>query len=309
MSRAGILAIVAALSILASPGEADLRAQSPGVRFRAGVELVSLSVTVTDGTQKHVTDLEQADFTVLEEGRPQEITFFRKADVRLALALLVDSSASMEQSLPVAQEAASGFVKQLAPSDVASVIDFDSRVQVVSEFTNDKTVLEDAIHKTAAGGSTSLYNSIYIALRELGKIRLEDEREGSLRRRVVVVLSDGEDTSSLVSYDEVAEAAARSDTVIYTIGLGIGDTAGRRTPQDAAFVLRRLAQQTGGRSFFPILAKELIPVYREIRDELSSQYMLAYVSTSPRGQWRRLSVRVNRPGVAVRTREGYFAGG
>jgi VWFA-related protein len=111
-----------------------------------------------------------------------------------------------------------------------------------------------------------------------------------------------------VNFDEVAEAAARSDTVIYAIGLGIGDAPGRRSSQDATFVLRRFAQQTGGRAFFPAHAKELAPVYGQIRDELSSQYMLAYVSTSPRGQWRRLSVRVKRPNVNVRTREGYFAG-
>ena len=308
MARAGILTVVAALVVIGTSGSGLLQAQSPGARFRAGVDLVSLSVTFTDPAQRHVTDLEIEDFVVLEEGVPQQITFFRKADVRLALALLIDSSASMEQALPIAQEAAAGFVRQLAPADVATVIDFDSRVQVLADFTSDKTVLEEAIRRTSPGGSTSLYNSVYIALRELARIRLEDEQDGGLRRRVVVLLSDGEDTSSLVSYDEVADAAARSDTVIYTIGLGIGDNPTRRTFQDASFVLRRFAQQTGGRAFFPAQAKELLPVYREIRDELSSQYQLAYVSAGQRGQWRRVAVRVSRPGVIVRTREGYFAG-
>jgi Ca-activated chloride channel family protein len=308
VGRRGVLSAITALVALAASATDHLQAQqSPGARFRAGVELVSLSVTVTDGTQRHVTDLEQDDFIVLEEGRPQLVTFFRKTDVRMALALLVDSSASMEQALPIAQEAAAGFVRQLGPADMATVIDFDSRVQVLADFTNDKAVLEEGIRQTSPGGSTSLFNAVYIALRELGKIRLEDERDVP-RRRVVVLLSDGEDTSSLVNFDEVAEAAARSDTVIYAIGLGIGEAPGRRSSQDATFVLRRFAQQTGGRAFFPAHAKELSPVYGQIREELSSQYMLAYVSTSPRGQWRRLSVRVKRPGVSVRTREGYFAG-
>jgi Ca-activated chloride channel family protein len=285
----------------------DIRAQGPGVRFRAGVDVVLLNVTVTDGARRYVTDLDVSDFTVLEEGRPQSITFFRKADVRMALALLIDSSASMDEALPIAQEAAGSFVRQLGSGDVATVIDFDSRVQVLAPFTNDKAELDSAVHKTVAGGSTTMYNALYIALRELGKIRLDDE-QGGLRRRAIVLLSDGEDTSSLVSFDEVLDVALRSDSVIYTIGLGVGASAVRRAG-DPSFVLTRLAQQTGGRAFFPSLAKDLTGVYADIRDELSSQYLLAYVSTSERtGRWRGVNVRVNRPGLTVRTKQGYFAG-
>jgi Ca-activated chloride channel family protein len=285
----------------------SIRAQGPGVRFRAGVDVILLNVTVTNGARRYVTDLDLGDFTVLEEGRPQNITFFRKADVRMALALLIDSSASMEEALPVAQEAAAGFVRQLAPADVATVIDFDSRVQILAPFTDDKTALDDAIRNTVAAGSTSLYNALYIALRELGKIRLNDEQEVP-RRRAIVLLSDGEDTSSLVTFDEVLDVALRSDNVIYTIGLGIDASAARRAA-DPSFVLTRLAQQTGGRAFFPSLAKDLTGVYADIRDELSSQYLLAYVSSNERtGRWRNVNVRVNRPGLSVRTRQGYFAG-
>ena len=285
----------------------DIRAQGPGVRFRAGVDVVLLNVTVTDGARRYVTDLDVGDFTVLEEGRPQTITFFRKADVRLALALLIDSSASMDEALPIAQEAAAGFVRQLGPADVATVIDFDSRVQILAPFTDDKTALDDAIRNTVAAGSTSMYNAVYIALRELGKIRLDDEQEVP-RRRAIVLLSDGEDTSSLVTFDEVLDVAQRSDSVIYAIGLGINASAARRSG-DPSFVLTRLAQQTGGRAFFPSLAKDLTGVYADIRDELSSQYLLAYVSGNERtGRWRNVNVRVNRPGLTVRTKQGYFAG-
>ena len=285
----------------------DIRAQGPGVRFRAGVDVVLLNVTVTDGARRYVTDLDLSDFTVLEEGRPQSITFFRKADVRMALALLIDSSASMDEALPIAQEAAASFVRQLGSGDVASVIDFDSRVQVLAPFTNDKAALDSAVHNTVAGGSTTMYNALYIALRELGKIRLDDEQEG-LRRRAIVLLSDGEDTSSLVSFDEVLDVALRSDSVIYTIGLGVAASTVRRAG-DPSFVLTRLAQQTGGRAFFPSLAKDLTGVYADIRDELSSQYLLAYVSSNERtGRWRNVNVRVNRPGLTVRTKQGYFAG-
>jgi Ca-activated chloride channel family protein len=285
----------------------DIRAQGSGVRFRAGVDVVLLNVTVTDGARRYVTDLDLSDFRVLEEGRPQTITFFRKADVRMALALLIDSSASMDEALPIAQEAAAGFVRQLGPADVATVIDFDSRVQILAPFTDDKTALDDAIRSTVAAGSTSMYNALYIALRELGKIRLNDEQEVP-RRRAIVLLSDGEDTSSLISFEEVLDVALRSDSVIYAIGLGINASAARRAA-DPSFVLTRLAQQTGGRAFFPSFAKDLAGVYADIRNELSSQYLLAYVSSNERtGRWRNVNVRVNRPGLAVRTKQGYFAG-
>jgi Ca-activated chloride channel homolog len=296
------------VAVLALGTTSQVRAGAQGSRpiFRGGVDIVPLSVTVTDADRRYVGDLARDDFVVLEEGMPQNVVFFRKTDVPLALALLIDTSASMEQALATAQEAAIGFARQLGPADVATVIDFDSRVQVLADFTSDRGALEDAVRRTVAGGSTSLYNAIYIALKELSRIKLEDEKQG-LRRRAIVMLSDGEDTSSLVSFDEVLDSASRSDTMIYTIGLGGAEAPARRA-QDPQFVLRRLAQQTGGRAFFPQAAKDLAGVYREIRDELSSQYLLAYESGSRRnGQWRRVNVRVNRPNVTVRARQGYFA--
>jgi Ca-activated chloride channel homolog len=300
---AGIVAILA----LGTTGFVNVRAQTYRPIFRVGVDIVSLNVTVTDAARRYVGDLNRDDFVVLEEGAPQNVVFFRKTDVPLALALLLDTSASMEQALATAQEAAIGFARQLGPADVAMLIDFDSKVQVLAHFTSDRSELEEAVRRTMAGGSTSLYNAVYVALKELSRIKLEDEQQG-LRRRAIILLSDGEDTSSLVSFDELLDLASRSDTMIYTIGLGSADSSGRRTFQDAQFVLRRLAQQTGGRAFFPQAARELTGVYGEIRDELSSQYLLAYESGSQKnGQWRRVNVRVNRPNVTVRARQGYYA--
>jgi Ca-activated chloride channel homolog len=214
----------------------------------------------------------------------------------------------MEESLPIAQDAAIGFVRELSSADVASVIDFDSRVEVRQEFTGDRGALERAIRRTAAGGSTSLYNAVYIALKELRKT-IGDEPITDPRRRAIVVLSDGEDTSSLVGFDEVLDLAARSDTAIYTIGLFGRETPGVRRSQEAQFVLRRFAQQTGGRAFFPVDAKELAGIYGEIKAELASQYALAYESSNPRrdGQFRRIAVRIERSGVVARARPGYYA--
>ena len=229
---------------------------------------------------------------------PQNVDFFRKTDVPLALALLLDTSASMERALATAQEAAIGFARQLGPADVATLIDFDSRVEVLAGLHRDRATLEAAIRQTAAGGSTSLYNAIYIALKELSRIRLADEQQG-LRRRAIILLSDGEDTSSLVGFDEVLDLASRSDTVIYTIGLGERSPSGRRTFQDAQFILRRLAQQTGGRAFFPPGREGLLRAYTAIfvmscRASTSSPMNRA---AQRNGQWRRVNVRVDRPDV------------
>lgn len=276
--------------------------------FRSGVDVIAMNVTVTDAARHHVTDLNREDFQILEDGRPQRVTFFRKGNVPLALALLIDTSASMESNLATAQEAAVGFVRELGPQDVASVIDFDTRVQVRQDFTGDRGALENAIRRTAAGGSTALYNAVYIALKELNKT-IRDEPPAESRRRAMVILSDGEDTSSLVAFEEVLDLAARSDTAIYAIGLRGQETLGSRKPPDADFVLRRFAQQTGGRAFFASDAKELSGVYREIRDELANQLFLAYESSNARrdGQFRRIAVKVERTGVLARARPGYYA--
>ena len=141
--------------------------------------------------------------------------------------------------------------------------------------------IEQAVRRTRAGGSTALYNAVYIALKELNKTT-RNERIGQPLRRAIVVLSDGEDTSSLMGFDEVIDLAARSDIAIYAIGMMVPGLTETRGSQDAQFVLRRLAQQTGGRAFFPRDVAELASIYNEIKAELSSQYSLAYESSNTR---------------------------
>ena len=213
--------------------------------FRAGVDVVSLNVTVTDGQERFVTDLTQDDFLLYEDGVLQETTYFSRRQLPIALALMIDTSASMDERMTTAQEAAIGFSRRLRPEDLAEIIDFDSRVEILQAFTNSIDALEEAIRLTSAGGSTSLYNALYISLRELKKapLRVED-----VRREAIIVLSDGEDTSSLVSFEEVLDLAHRSETAIYSIGLKTDEEgSGFR---EADFVLRELAQETGGRAFF-----------------------------------------------------------
>jgi Ca-activated chloride channel family protein len=281
------------------------RASQPS--FRTGIDVVSLSVTVTTADQQFVTDLEQQDFQVFEDGVRQDVSFFTRSQLPIALALLLDTSASMEEKMRIAQEAAIGFARRLRPEDTAQVIDFDSRVNILQPFTNDAALLEKAIRSTAAGGSTSMYNAIYIALNEMKKVRAQSADE--IRRRAVVVLSDGEDTSSLLPFEEVIELAKRSETAVYTIGIRSAEPSGGRGFREAEFVLKQLALETGGRSFFPGSASELPAIYTQIANELSSQYTVGYTSKNPRrdGAWRRLVVRTSRPNAIARTKQGYYA--
>ncbi len=298
-------AALAGLAATASPGAQEPAPQVPA--FRAGVDLVSLNVTVTDRNSRYVTDIDVDRFQVYEDGALQDVTFFSRTQLPIALSLLMDTSASMTEKMETAQQAAIGFAERLRAEDLASVIDFDSRVDIRQGFTNSLDDLAVAIRRTSAGGSTSLYNAIYISLKELGKIAAT--ATGDIRRQAIIVLSDGEDTSSLVDFDEVLELAKRSDTVIYSIGLRSRDIRTRRGFREADFVLRQLAQETGGRAFFPRGVDELAAIYQQISDELSSQYTLGYTSKNPLrdGQWRRLVVRIDEPNVAARTKQGYYA--
>src|SRR5687768_1190199 len=274
--------------------------------FRAGVEIVSLNVTVTDPQGRYLTDLGQDEFNVFEDGAKQELTYFNRSNLPIALSLLIDSSASMEQRMENAQEAAIGFAKRIRPQDMAQVVDFDSRVEIKLGFTNKPDELESAIRTTAAGGSTALHNAVYISLKELAKIKAKNPDE--IRRQAIVVLSDGEDTSSLVSFEEVLELAKRSETAIYTIGLQPRETSALKGFREAEFVLRQLAQETGGRAFFAQKIEDLKDVYAKIADELSSQYSMGYASKNAKrdGAFRRLVVQVGRPNTTARTKRGYY---
>ena len=214
----------------------------------------------------------------------------------------------MEDRMVTAQEAAIGFVRKLRPTDLGEVIGFDSRAEVLQKFTSSTAELEQAIRKTVAGGSTSLNNAIYISLKGLKKIPVRQEDE--IRRQAIILLSDGEDTSSLVTFEDVLDLARRSETAIYAIGLMEEGTTGGQSKgfREATYALRQLTNDTGGRAFFPADAKTLASVYGQIYDELSSQYTIGYTSKNSRrdGAWRRLVVRVARPSVQARTKQGYF---
>jgi Ca-activated chloride channel homolog len=294
------------LDVARAQGSSTSAQEKPQI-FKSAVDVVSLNVTVVDGQNRYVTDLVEQEFSVFEDGQKQELTFFNRTSLPIALSLLIDTSASMESRLSIAQEAAIGFARRLRPQDLAQVVDFDSRVEIAQGFTNNVPDLEKAIRGTTAGGSTSLHNALYISLKELAKIKAKSLED--VRRRAIVVLSDGEDTSSLVSWEEVMDLAKRSETAVYTIGLQSKDGAQSKGFREAEYVLRQFALETGGRAYFPEKIDDLKDVYQQIAEELSSQYSMGYASKNSRrdGGWRRIVVQVARPNIVARTKRGYYA--
>ena len=169
------------LAVTVTLGVATAIAQQPDQpAFRTGVDLVSLNVTVTDSDNRYVTDIEQPSFQLYEDGALQDITFYTRTQLPIALALLIDTSASMSDKMSTAQQAAIGFAERMRDEDSASVIDFDSRVDILQGFTNSIDELKTAIRRTSAGGSTSLYNAIYISLKELASVLIPGVDSNSL---------------------------------------------------------------------------------------------------------------------------------
>lgn len=274
--------------------------------FRGGTDAVALTITVTDAAGRLVGGLEREAFQVYEDGVLQEIDTFSALPQPIALSLVIDTSTSMETKLSIAQEAAGGFIRRLAEKDSAQIIDFDSQAKILQPFTDDKPALERALRRTQAGGSTSLYNAIYTSISELKRQRSQGGAD--VRRQAIVLLSDGEDTSSIVPYEDVLDLSKRSEVTVYSIGLHDKNEAKSRGWNEAQFVLRSLAEGTGGRNYNVVDAAQLPGIYSQIADELANQYTLGYVSKNPKrdGAWRRITVRIAREKTTARTKAGYF---
>jgi Ca-activated chloride channel family protein len=286
----------------------DAQAQVSAPTFRTGVDLVALNVVVTDSADKFVTGLAQTDFSVFEDGVQQDVSFFGSTDVPLDLAILLDTSASMSDKLETAQKAAIGLVSTLRAGDRVSVIDIKDATQILFPMSEDTDGARSAIVATTARGGTALYNGSYLAMKEMAKLR---RGAADIRRQAIVVLSDGADTASLMSYDDVLDLAKQSGIAIYTISLRskYEPVRASRYFSQSDFAMKSLAQETGAKSYFANDASELAAIYSAIADELASQYALGYTSKNPRidGAYRRVIVRVTEPGVRTRTRNGYLS--
>jgi VWFA-related protein len=296
------VALVAALLA----GSAEGRAEKGGLVFESGVELINLSVCVMDGRNRYITDLAEADFTVLEDGVRQQVSLFTRRRLDLSLVVMIDTSASMEPKLAVARAAARRLIDALGPADEAEVIAFNERATMLEGFTSDRAALERAIDSTTASGSTALYTALYVALKDLAK----EKKRGELRRYAIALLSDGQDTASRVTDDQVLELARRNEIVIYSIRPRPSEitAADAKGLGEADYFLSVLGRDTGGQAFFPGSLGELSGVYDRIAEELRSEYSLGYISSNGTrdGRWRRIGI-LTRGGLQVRHRPGYFA--
>jgi len=283
-----------------------------GYLFEARVDLVTLDVTVTDRRNKYISGLDKDAFRVYEDEVLQKITHFTPEERPMVIGLLLDSSGSMKGlKIIQAKEGAKKFIHTLKEEDEAFLIDFDSEVKLLQDFTNDKGELLAAVESTMADGATALNSALWKGIH-----KLEEKTE----KKAIILLSDGYDTVQNITEDEVLEAAKIAEVKIYSIGIikrwilppvpfrqvkpfedkGLGE-----------IVLKSLSDWTGGEAFFPQSVSRLDEIYLQIAQELRSQYSLAYASSNPKqdNTWRRIKVELTDKKLKARTKKGYYAQG
>ncbi len=265
---------------------------------------VNFLFTVSDKKGRFVTNLVKEDFEVFEEKKEQNILeFIAESNLPLRLGILVDTSNSIRDRFRFQQEAAVEFVQStIRPKeDRAVVVGFDNTVQFKGELTGDTERLAETIREMRAGGGTALFDAVYNTSKE----RLMLDQPLFKFRRAMVVLSDGDDTQSVMTREQAIEMALKADVVIYTISTNI-----TRIESDGDRVLKHMSERTGGMTFFPFKASDLTQSFENIANELRSQYNLLYrpepIKTD--GQWHPVQIRVKgRKDLVVRARPGYYA--
>ncbi len=273
--------------------------------FRAGVDLVHFAVTVTDKQGTPITGLTEADFEVVERGRPQRIRFFATGDAALApplrLGFLLDTSGSMQADMKDVRTAAIKFLNRNEHARYVTLVDCDTEVRVARYGADDYPRLIERIRGRKPDGFTALYDALGVYLD--GASQLEGQK-------VLVAYTDGGDTRSAINAGEVADLLKASDVTMYMIGYLENQTSTVRNA--ARMEMMRFAALTGGQAFFPSSVKDLDTMYEKIQKEIAARYTLGYTSTDERadGAWRQVEVRLKRPDLKaakLRTRAGYFA--
>lgn len=307
---------IPALPQTAGQAQSQSQSQAPPV-IKSEVSLVNLFATVRDKNKRIVTDLKQDDFKVFEDGREEKIAFFSKEmALPITLGLLLDTSGSEQYMLGAIQDAGSRFMHRvLRKGDEAMVISFDSDVDLLSDFTDDRTILDRAIGKARinvpSGGmiagnpgpvgsrqitGTALYDAIYLAC--------GDKLNGEAGRKAIVIVTDAQDEGSKVRLEEAIEAAQRTDTVIHILLVADPHFGGGNSS-----VAHRLAEDTGGRMISVSSEKRLEEAFDQISEELRSQYTLGYypTNTSRDGKFRKIRVDADNHELKVLARKGYYA--
>ena len=267
------------------------------------VNEVRVIFTVTDKHGHYIKDMKKEDFKVLDDQKPAEMRSFRsETDLPLQVGLLIDASNSVRDRFKFEQEAAIEFLNAtIRPhSDEAFVVGFDVTPDVTQDFTDNTEKLSIGVRQLRAGGGTAMYDALYFACRD--KL-LKKEQTGPVRR-AIILLSDGEDNASHVTREEAIEMAQRAEAIVYTISTNISGMKGQGDK-----VLMRIADATGGRSFFPFQMRDVSDAFLSIQEELRSQYAVAYKPENFIADGRYRTIQIVAPGkeFKVRTRKGYFA--
>ncbi|MGA8034453.1 MAG: VWA domain-containing protein [Candidatus Acidiferrales bacterium] len=279
--------------------------------------LVHLVATVMDHHHDFVTNLDKSDFRILEDGQVQEITYFgRETDLPLRIGILLDTSNSIRPRLEFEKEAAMDFLQSVIRrnKDQAFLMTFDNEPDVIQDYTGDLALLTDAIRKQRAGGGTALNDAIYRATEKLISPPLPKGPNQEVRR-VLVVISDGNDNLSDHALSDSLDAAVRAEAAIYCVSTNTdwlsisGDKPHKLHLEPGDQVLEKFAVQSGGRVFYPYKVEDLAQSFLDIGNELRSQYFIAYRPSIPQanGKYRTIEVQTDRKGLEVRTRKGYYA--
>ncbi|MBN2369302.1 MAG: VWA domain-containing protein [Vicinamibacteria bacterium] len=292
--------LIAGIARHAAPQETTSR-RLP--RFEAGVDVTQLNVSVMRG-RRFITGLSRDDFAIFEDGARQQISLFIPEELPISLVLMLDASSSMKEKLASARAAAKRFVKTLREEDLAEVVQFNERATTLQGYTSEQAALEGAIDKTEASGATALHDALYVALKDLAR----QKKSGELRRWAIMIISDGEDTNSLITEEQVIALARQTEIHVYAVSLGL-HRPGEPSKQ-SAYLLSTLAEDTGGRIYFANSVSELDHLYEIFAEELRTQYSMGYISNNSRrdGEWRSVVVRLpGRDAVELRHRIGYYA--
>ena len=283
----------------ATLGEAGVALQEQQPVFRASVRTVPVYATVLDANGRLVPDLEQADFSVLDNGKPADIALFSSEPQPFTAVVMLDTSASMTANLKLLNRAAEQFLLRLLPVDRAQVGAFNDKIQMSGEFTNNRDELIADLNDLYFGNPTRLNDAIGASL---------DALKGVDGRRVVLVFTDGEDTSSRTKFSTVLDRSRDEEVMVYSIGLESEYFNGVRVVRSKpSRDLRKISEETGGGYFELSQTSDLAPTFSRVATELRSQYLIAFTPAALDGKVHKLDVRVNRPGMTVRARKSYLA--
>ena len=275
---------------------AALAAQQPqGPIFKAGTQVVSLFVTVADAQKRLVPDLTKDDFEVFDNEKPQAITYFDNSIHPITVVVMLDTSGSMTLTIDLLKRAAEQFLIRLLPDDKAKVGAFNDKVQISARFSNNRDQLISAVKDLDYGNGTRLWDAVAMSL---------DELKGVDGRKVILIFTDGDDTSSKVGLGSMIDRSRAEEVMVYAIGLE-SQFMNQRTKPDGG--LRKIADETGGGYFELKKTADLAPTFTKVASELHSQYVIGFSPTQLDNRVHKLAVKMKPAGLTARARKSYVA--